>query len=629
MRIQRVHIENFRAIRDVECQFDDITSFIGPNGAGKSTILRALDWFFNGAKGSVSDQDRFALSPASSRIRVRVDFNDLSPSDRIALGPKYAPEGATTFTAWRTYENGEDKITGKALAFPPFEAVRSATSARDKKAALAEAAENHPELGLPRWTTIADTAESMDSWERSHPEHLADAEVSDSHFFGFHGQGKLSGLFDFVFVSADLRAAEESQDGRETVAGRILMRAVNTESFGSAMSILTEAFLEQQRDIGTEHLSPQLDSLAQELTQEVQRFTLGRELRLNPLEVTPKPTSPKILLTVADAIIETPVENQGHGFQRALLVAALRVLSRHGTSPSEPGTICLAIEEPELFQHPTQARALASALRQLAMNPNDRVQVAYATHSPYFLDSTRFDQVRRVTRAGDESGVPSVSVTHASVDTIVARLNGFDMARSVKRRFEQVCLNNLPEALFAEAVILVEGDEDAAILQGAAESPNLLAIQGIAVAVVHGKTNMLLPHAILAALEIKALCVIDNDRECRNRMKKDRGKDNADIEAAVLETESRNRKFCRYFGIDEVNYPEGVMTAEFVAMPDTLESTIATDWPEWTERQRQIVRDGRGVEGKNAATYALAAKECTSSPSGVLASIMHAIGNFG
>lgn len=70
MRIQRVHIENFRAIRDAECMFDDVTSFIGPNGAGKSTVLRALDWFFNGGKGSVNDKDRFALSPAGSRIRV-------------------------------------------------------------------------------------------------------------------------------------------------------------------------------------------------------------------------------------------------------------------------------------------------------------------------------------------------------------------------------------------------------------------------------------------------------------------------------------------------------------------------------------------------------------------------------
>lgn len=237
----------------------------------------------------------------------------------------------------------------------------------------------------------------MDSWEREHPEHLVDAEVSDSHFFGFHGQGKLSGLFDFVFVSADLRAPEESEDGRDTIAGRILMRAVDTASFGGAMSILTEAFLEQQREIGQQHLSHQLESLANELTKEVQQFTLGRELRLNPLESTPKPTPPRMILTVADATIETPVANQGHGFQRALLVAALRVLARHGTSESEAGTICLAIEEPELFQHPTQARALASALRQLAMNPGDRVQVAYATHSPYFIDPACFDQVRRVT----------------------------------------------------------------------------------------------------------------------------------------------------------------------------------------------------------------------------------------
>ncbi len=46
-------------------------------------------------------------------------------------------------------------------------------------------------------------------------------------------------------------------------------------------------------------------------------------------------------------------------------------------------------------------------------------------------------------------------------------------------------------------MIIVEGDDDAAILQGACQSPNQLAIQGVAVAVAGGKTNVLLPHAIL------------------------------------------------------------------------------------------------------------------------------------
>lgn len=627
MRIRRVHIENFRAIQNIECEFDDVTVLIGPNGAGKSTILRALDWFFNGIKGSVGESDLFVKAAPGSRIRVRVDFTDLTQSDREALGSKYAPVDSETFTAWRTFEDGDDKITGKALAFAPFEAVRAAQSASEKKAALAAADAGNPELELPRWTTLAGTAEAMDAWERDHPALLTDAEVSDSHFFGFHGQGKLSGLFDFVFVSADLRAADESQDNRDTVAGRILMRAVDSAAFGEAIATLTEAFVEQQRELGKRHLSPQLASLAEELTHEVQQFTHGRELRLTPIDVAPKPTVPKVGLTVADAAIETPVANQGHGFQRALLLAALRVLARHGTSSSELGTVCLAIEEPELFQHPTQARALASALRQLATNPDDRVQVAYATHSPYFVEPAYFDQVRRVTRTPDKEGVPAVTVSHASVSAIVARLEGFAIAGSVARRFEQVCLKSLPEALFAEAVILVEGEEDAAILEGASQSPNLLAVQGVAVAAVGGKTNMLLPHAILAQLGISALCVVDNDSECRVRMER-RKRDATDIEAAVLETESRNRSFCRYFGVEESDYPLGVMSSEFVAMPDTLESTIERDWPEWAERQREIVKDGRGVEGKNAATYALAAKECSTPPSGMLALIVEAIASF-
>ena len=45
MRIQAVHIQNFRTLEDVTIEFDSITTFIGPNGAGKSSVLRALDWF--------------------------------------------------------------------------------------------------------------------------------------------------------------------------------------------------------------------------------------------------------------------------------------------------------------------------------------------------------------------------------------------------------------------------------------------------------------------------------------------------------------------------------------------------------------------------------------------------------
>jgi putative ATP-dependent endonuclease of the OLD family len=42
MRISRVHIENFRSIRDLTIELRDTNVFIGPNNAGKTAILDAI-----------------------------------------------------------------------------------------------------------------------------------------------------------------------------------------------------------------------------------------------------------------------------------------------------------------------------------------------------------------------------------------------------------------------------------------------------------------------------------------------------------------------------------------------------------------------------------------------------------
>lgn len=145
MLIKHVRIQKFRCLEDVDVTFDNVTTFIGPNGVGKSTILRALDWFFNG--GVLSDED--VRHGASHRwIRVEVEFGDLTAADRTALG-KYAPESRDTVKIWRTWENGAEKMTGKAFAFPPFEEIRSssegAVARRGQYTALRD---SRPELEL-------------------------------------------------------------------------------------------------------------------------------------------------------------------------------------------------------------------------------------------------------------------------------------------------------------------------------------------------------------------------------------------------------------------------------------------------------------------------------------------------
>ena len=615
MRLNRVRIENFRSIADLDCDFGAVTTFVGPNGAGKSNVLRALDWFFNGDKGTLTIDDvHQGAAVDDARIRVRVDFVDLTDADRQALGARYgADPSATTFTAWRTWEDGEDKVTAKALAFLPFEDIRRSRSASEKRASYSQLRSDHPEYNLPTCSSAAAVDQAMEEWERNRPEELTDAEISDTHFFGFNSRGKLSELFDFVFVSADLRAADETALTKSSILSRILQRAIQRDELDQATAELAERFTAELTSLSEEHLGDQLRSLQAELSAEVAAYSQGREIRLRDEPVSLKPGPAGVSLQVSDSSIATPVSLQGHGFQRTLLMSALTVLSKRARGGAA-GQMFLAIEEPELFQHPTRAKAFASVLRHLAEAPNQRTQVAYATHSPYFVDPRFFDQVRRVSPSNTiGAACASSRVTVASVADVERRLDGYVSSESLTRRWDQVCLKYLPEALFAESVILVEGDEDAAILEGMGKRVNELAVSGICVAPVSGKSNMMIPFAILELLGIPALMVVDNDSGKGERMRRD-GKDDGVIAAAEAKTRQDNRTFCRFVGAPEDDYPVGATDTTLAFIPDTMESLLASDLPGWDLTRRQLIESGRGVDGKNAATYAIAAKECADTP---------------
>lgn len=608
MRIEHVHIENYRSIRDLSCGFQEVTSLVGPNGAGKSNVLRAMDWFFNGATGGLGDDDFFRGAGDNARIRVQVDFVDLTEQDRAALGPRYCPDpDVDRFTAWRTLENGEEKISGRAKAYPPFEVVRAGSSAADRRKLYGEIRDTH---GLPNWTNNDAAESAMHQWELDHVECLVDAETSDSHFFGFHGQGVLSSLFDFVFVAADLRAAEETVERKDSMLDRIVSRALSRADFDDGVREITEVFGEQYRKLGEQHLDQQLANIGAQITKEVEAFSPGRRVRLAQARGSLRVAPSSIGVQVDDRGAQTPVTHQGHGFQRTLLVAGLRVLSRQLRGTSQSTSMFLAIEEPELFQHPTQARAFASVLRNLAMDDSQRTQVAYATHSPHFINPEYFDEVRRLTSVPASTAYPETQIRSAEIDDIVSRLDGYVSSDAVARRFGQVCLKHLPEALFAERVILVEGDDDAAILEGAGARTNELALQGICVAPVAGKSGMMIPFAILESLGVETIMVVDNDSGCASRMKRD-GKDEQAIEQAVAKHVRDNRALCEFVGETSIDFPTGIVSDRLVFVPDTLEALLKSELPGWDLSRRTLIQEGRGVDGKHAATYELALRECS------------------
>lgn len=579
MKIQSVRIKNFRTLKDVTIPFDSVTTFIGPNGAGKSTVLRALDWFFNGKPGSLTEKD-CSFGAIDEDIEVQVTFADLTDRDRNELG-KYAPAGVTTFTAWKLRSSsGAETLSANSKSYAPFSDIRSKGSAAEKKTAYNELRTADPSIDLPVWGSVDAANQTMTTWEAGHTELLVEAPESlQTNFFGFNSGGKMSGLFDFVLVTADLRASEESMDGKSSIIGRILERSVDRAAADEEIAKIVEESREKQQKVYEEKFKVQLEAITTQLNEVVKSYSPGRAVTVSPSEVELKAPRTTFSLAVMDGTTETAIERQGHGFQRTLLISALQLLAQSGAASAE-GVICLAIEEPELFQHPIQAQTFAKVLRSLAEDTDKRIQVTYATHSPYFLEARHFDQVRRLTRSSADA--PVVTVHFATVGDVKAKLNGVLSADIVDRQLDFIVANQLAVALFAHRAFVVEGTTELAVFYGIGDRACLGSLEaaGVSIVPVGGKTSIPLVHAILASIGIPVYALFDADGGCEARAKA-KGKTQKSIDEERDKNAKENRATLKYFGQTEEDFPSAIVTDKVAIFDDHLEAFMAANWPEW------------------------------------------------
>ncbi|MEV5849698.1 AAA family ATPase [Streptomyces sp. NPDC051985] len=606
-----MRIENFCCLHKVDVSFEEITSFIGPTGVGKSTVLRALDWFFNGEKGVALSDDDIHSAAEDGRISVEVEFDGLTDHDRQTLG-RYAPEGAASVSVWRTWQNGEDKITGKALAYAPFEEVRKNEKAMELRRSYDHLRENDPSLGLPSAGTKDKVLDAMLSWELDNRNRLTEAEVEDTHFFGFAGQSRLAQLIDFVFVSADLRAYEEADDQKATALGRILDHAVDRSQANEQLGEIEENAHLARQEVHAKVYGPVLDEVSAALSEEVSKFTTGREVVVTPTVQAPRPARTTFQVSIRDGAAHTSVHRQGHGFQRALIIAALKYLADRRRPADGMRTLCLAIEEPELFQHPPQARTFAKVLRELvAASPQGRTQVMYATHNPVFIDPKGYHQIRRLCRAGGVEH-PATEVWQATEEDLCRALDGLVDKKSIRSRTEGTLGGALAEGFFAHAVVLVEGRGDEGVINGCAERSGInLGAEGISVIEVNGKDNIMISDALFSALGVPCYVVFDGDSGMEERKRESvshlvphqRQEKEAKFEQQARANRAKNANLLQYLGATPASQPTDDSTGRYTVFEDTLETYLDQHWPTWEERRQELIRVGEGIDGKNAATY--------------------------
>lgn len=621
MRIQSVGIKNFRSLKDVTIAFDSVTTFIGPNGAGKSTVLRALDWFFNGGKSCELGEKDCSFGAVDEDIEVRVTFSDLTEKDHEALG-KYAPAEATTFTAWKVHAvDGSEVLSANSKSYASFAEIRSKSLAGEKKTAYNQLRSDDPSLGLPGWTNQDAALDAMTAWEANNTDKLVEApDDLQTNFFGFNSNGKMSGLFDFVLVTGDLRASEEAQDVKASVIGRILERSVDRAAADAEIKKIVDESRAAQQKVCEEKFTAQLDAIKAQLNAVVSSYSPGRSIQVVPAEVELRAPRTTFDISVLDGNTETAVDGQGHGFQRTLLISALQVLAE-STAAATEGVFCLAIEEPELFQHPTQAQAFARVLRSLTDDPDKRIQVAYATHSPFFIEARHFDQIRRFTRSDDEC--PVVTVHSSTVDDVKLRLQDVVSSDVVDRQLDALTVGQLSTALFACRALVVEGTTESAVFYGVGDrdAPAKLESAGVAVVPANGKNSVPLAHAVLTSLGIPTYAVFDGDSGFAQRAKAN-GKTQDKIDEERVSHVAENRRLMKYFKLAEADFPAQTVEDTVAVFDDHLEAYLDSNWPEWAV-SCSAVEAAAGVSlKKNQLAYRAATAKAEGTVPEMLARIL-------
>jgi hypothetical protein len=616
VRIGQVRISGFRCLAAVKVDFDDLTALVGAGGAGKSTVLRALDWFFHGGDLEERDRHRGAedTEPAA-KVVVAVTFKGLGEADREALG-MYVQGAESTLTRSWTEADGE-KLSGNALVLPQFMPVREITGARPFRDAYVELYEKlGEELSLPKPARGADDIKAdMEVWEREHPDGCELMDADARHLRGFAGTAALQRRFDYVFVSASASAAEAlSDDRRKGTLARLLsvLEELDEASLERIEKLQTDAQEEIEKIVGQARGS-ELLSISAGLTDRVSGYFPGAAIKLQDEISPPRKPDISVRARVSDRGGH-PVDPdlQGHGLQRALVIALLHELAEReargdADAAAAPRTLMLAVEEPELYQHPLQARALAASLEQLAGRAGRReIQIAYSTHSPYFSRPALFADLRLCRRLADGS----TSCVAADPSSIAAAIDEVGYGKDATQNVERALADSLREAIFARAVLLCEGDTDAAVFEGVAGTQGGLDREGVAVAPCGTKANVVIAIAVLRQLEIPFVALFDGDAAKQD-----------------AKQAKRNRQILELCKAEAADWPDREVRQRCANFAENLEADLEELWPTFGEACSRIGAELSVDPHKNPRVYRQAATEAGEPPDFVL-DVLDAVRTF-
>ena len=588
MIIERFEVKNFRSIRDVSLDCRNLTAMLGRNGAGKSCFLHALSVFYD-LSYNISPEDFFDRD-LESNIEIKVTYGRLRQDEKDEFSP-YVVDDKLIVMKRISFQEGRpvQRYYASTLQIPVFAQIRSIPEKRNRIAAWKEFTKRSDIKGLETSFRSADQLEDfMKTYESEHPDLLEPLEKEEQ-FFGSRniGGGKLDKYTKFVLVPAVCEATEEAFGKKGAINQLLDMVVFRKIESRKDVQEFRDKFEKEIKKLFNEDNFPELSELATSISEMLGQYSPGSKLNLSLNEIPDiRPPTPDIMATLIEDGFEGNINYKGHGLQRAFILTLLQQLAitthitelQEGEEPENPEEniqlkpeLIIAIEEPELYLHPSRSRYLSELFNKLTKSEADeRVQILYTTHSPYFVDLDRFDNVRivRKTQSPDsetlQSTVTQYSLTEAYEE--IARICNIDSKEFTREGFKaratpimDVIVN---EGFFADSVLVVEGLSDTGIFWKLQEIlKKNWAQKGIVICPAGGKTKMDRAIVIFRGLSIPTYFLFDGDN---NKIGK----------SDEQKTKEINHRFLRLAGVEVEDFPDTQIHETWAIFEDKLEKTI-------------------------------------------------------
>ncbi|KAA6472436.1 ATP-dependent nuclease [Bacillus cereus] len=403
MKLKQFTIRNFKGIKELSIDVENISIIIGPNNCSKSTILQALNQF--GSKDQQLSTYLYHKHDTSQPISFHATFTDLTEEEIDMHGIRNSlHRDSGNFIVRAIYKVGENV----------------------ERASKTSGAQTH-DL-------------EQDGW---------DGKLGG----GRNGSHFLNVFPEIVYIPAVKDANEELKDKSAHMKTLFTLYKNVVTSLPEYKEAFEKTQLLQQKinehdDEKIRYFEEEVKGFLNEVTSTDVKF----KVNVSPLDEI---VSTSLVTNFNYNGLDTTLTHQGNGVQRTFILSVFKGFRKYKRrfeteNIENKRPLIIALEEPELYLHPHLARVFKDTLYSLA--DDGFFQVIATSHSPNFVDLSKPNRTLAKVYLNEDN---QVCLNQVNSDV-------YGLPSHEKERLQALLRFNpyVNEVFFADRVILVEGDTE-------------------------------------------------------------------------------------------------------------------------------------------------------------------------